>query len=84
MKYDEAFNKKDADAVAALYTVDAVYVAQHGTSHGRQAIEKTYNGFLKKGLFAGKPSHVFDGDTGNFTAWRMMTITLLCYWPAYV
>ena len=42
MKYDEAFNKKDAAGVAALYTVDAVYVAQHGTSHGRQAIEKTY------------------------------------------
>lgn len=46
MKYDEAFNKNDATAVAALYTADAVYVAQHGTSHGRQAIEKTYANYF--------------------------------------
>jgi hypothetical protein len=39
-KYDEAFNKQDPAAVAALYTEDAVYVAHHGTFHGRQAIEK--------------------------------------------
>jgi uncharacterized protein (TIGR02246 family) len=42
MKFDEAFNKNDAAAVAAFYTEDAVYVAQHRTSHGRQAIEKEY------------------------------------------
>ena len=47
MKYDEAFNKKDAAAVAALYTEDAVYVAQHGTSHGRHAIEKTYASYFQ-------------------------------------
>jgi ketosteroid isomerase-like protein len=39
-KYDEAFNKQDPAAVAALYTEDAVYVAHHGTFHGPQAIEK--------------------------------------------
>jgi len=27
MKYDEAYNKKDAGALAALFTEDAVYVA---------------------------------------------------------
>jgi uncharacterized protein (TIGR02246 family) len=46
-KFDEAYNKNDAAAVAALYTGDAVYVAQHGTSHGRQAIEKTYANYFQ-------------------------------------
>ena len=41
-KYDEAINKQDPAAVAALYTENAVYVAHHGTFHGRQAIEKDY------------------------------------------
>jgi uncharacterized protein (TIGR02246 family) len=47
MKYDEAFNKSDAAAVAALYTEDAIYVAHHGTFHGRQAIEKTYASYFQ-------------------------------------
>jgi uncharacterized protein (TIGR02246 family) len=42
MMYDEAINKQDPAAVAAFYTEDAIYVAHHGTFHGRQAIEKTY------------------------------------------
>jgi uncharacterized protein (TIGR02246 family) len=40
-KYDAAFNRNDAAAVAALYTEDGVQVFR-GTSHGRQAIEKAY------------------------------------------
>jgi uncharacterized protein (TIGR02246 family) len=47
MKYDEVFNKSDAAAVAALYTEDGIYVAQHGTFHGRQAIEKTYASYFR-------------------------------------
>jgi uncharacterized protein (TIGR02246 family) len=47
MKYDAAFNNNDAAAVAALYTEDAVYVAHHGTFHGRQAIEKTYANYFQ-------------------------------------
>jgi len=47
MKYDEAFNKQDPAAIAALYTEDAVYVAHHGTFHGRQAIEKTYANYFQ-------------------------------------
>ena len=35
-------NRKDAAAVAALYTDDGVHVLHYGTSHGRQAIEKAY------------------------------------------
>jgi hypothetical protein len=40
MKADEAFNKNDATAVAALFTEDAVLVASDGISYGRQAIDK--------------------------------------------
>jgi ketosteroid isomerase-like protein len=41
-KFDEAFNKNDAVAVAALITEDAVWITPHGTFTGRQAIEKDY------------------------------------------
>src|SRR5580692_11677802 len=47
MKYDEAINKQDPAAVGAFYTEDAVYVAHHGTFHGRQAIEKTYASYFQ-------------------------------------
>jgi len=40
MKADEAFNKNDATAVAALFTEDAVLVASDGMFYGRQAIDK--------------------------------------------
>jgi hypothetical protein len=39
-KYDEAFNKTDAAAVAALFTQDAVEVDPNGPAYGQQAIEK--------------------------------------------
>ena len=48
MKYDQAFNKNDAVAVAALYTEDAVYVAQRGTFRGRPAIEKAYATYFQR------------------------------------
>ena len=38
----EAFTNKDAVAVAALFTEDAVLVAPDGVFSGRQAIEKRY------------------------------------------
>jgi uncharacterized protein (TIGR02246 family) len=43
MKFDEAFNKNDAAALAAFYTQDAVFVTpDEGTLDGRQAIETYY------------------------------------------
>ena len=41
-KLDEAYNKNDAAAVAALFTKDALLVEPDGLFSGRQAIEKRY------------------------------------------
>jgi ketosteroid isomerase-like protein len=54
MKYDEAFNKLDAVAVAALFTRDAVEVlgweTGGGAATGQQAIEKRYARDLAGGM----------------------------------
>ena len=42
MKYDDAYRKKDAAALAALFTEDASCVTPEGLFSGRQAIEKAY------------------------------------------
>ena len=47
-KYDDAFNMKDAAALAALFTEDAVLVTPEGLFSGRQAIEKRYAGMFKR------------------------------------
>jgi uncharacterized protein (TIGR02246 family) len=45
-KYEDAYNKNDAAAIAALYTADAVEVfekdAAGGSASGREAIEQRY------------------------------------------
>jgi uncharacterized protein (TIGR02246 family) len=50
-KYDNAINRHDAAAVAALYTQDGVSgtsgMPHFGSFHGRQAIEKGYAQFFK-------------------------------------
>jgi hypothetical protein len=42
LKLDEAYNKNDAAAVAALFTEDGVLLAPDGMFSGRQDIEKRY------------------------------------------
>ena len=42
LKLDEAFNKNDASAIAALFTEDGILVTSDGMFSGRQAIEKRY------------------------------------------
>jgi uncharacterized protein (TIGR02246 family) len=46
-KHDEAIDNNDAAAVAALYTEDAVFVADTGPIYGREAIEKWYADVFK-------------------------------------
>ena len=41
-KYNEAFDKNDASAVAAFFTEDAVLVTDKGPIYGREAIEKHF------------------------------------------
>jgi ketosteroid isomerase-like protein len=41
-KYDQADNKADASAMAALFTDDAVFVTDRGPIKGRQAIKKWF------------------------------------------
>jgi uncharacterized protein (TIGR02246 family) len=48
-KYDEAVNRNDAAAVAALFTGDAVFVTPQGPIVGREAIEKQYVEWFKGG-----------------------------------
>jgi uncharacterized protein (TIGR02246 family) len=56
LKLDEAYNKNDAAAVAALFTEDAVLVAPDWMSSGRKAIEQSY-----KETFQRSPITDFNG-----------------------
>jgi uncharacterized protein (TIGR02246 family) len=47
-KFDEASNKADAVALAALFTQDAVEVAPEGPVYGREALEKKYSDMFQK------------------------------------
>jgi ketosteroid isomerase-like protein len=45
--YDDAVNKNDAVALAALFTEDAVLVSDRGPINGRKAIENWYSGVFE-------------------------------------
>jgi uncharacterized protein (TIGR02246 family) len=62
-KEQEAFNKNDPSAVAALFTEDAVLVAPDGMFFGRQAIEKRY-----ADLFLDSPITTFCGQHSQLNA----------------
>lgn len=40
-KFEDAWNNNDADALAALFTKDAVLIEESGPVYGREAIKKT-------------------------------------------
>ena len=42
LKYDEAFNRNDAEAVATLFTADAVETGPEEVASGQQEIEDRY------------------------------------------
>ena len=47
-KYDEAANKNDAVALGALFSEDAVFLADTGPVYGRRAIEEWYAGLFQQ------------------------------------
>ena len=59
-KYEEAVNNNDAAAVAALFTEDAVFVADTGPIYGRQAIEKYHVDLFKEWHFS---NHLIKTDS---------------------
>jgi uncharacterized protein (TIGR02246 family) len=51
-KHDDAINHNDADAVAALYTEDAISLEQTGPVFGREAIRKRWADRFQKVQFS--------------------------------
>ena len=80
-KYDEAVNNNDAAALAALYTEDALFVADTGPLYGRQAIDNFYADAFKvlhpknyiskedpnSARFVGTPDNVASNGEWSFT-----------------
>ena len=62
MKYEDAYKEKDATALAALFTEDAVCVTPEGLISGRQAIEKAYSDELQR---CPETSHIYQADQLN-------------------
>jgi uncharacterized protein (TIGR02246 family) len=66
-QYIEAFNRKDAAAVAALFTDDAVRVNAQGIVRGREGIQKSLQGTIDAGghdlNVHYRDTHI-DGNTG--------------------
>ena len=48
LKFDEAYNKHDAAAVAALFTANAIQVTPVGVFSGREAIEKFFTDVIQR------------------------------------
>ena len=63
LKLDEAFNKNDASAIAALFTEDGILAASDGMFIGRQAIEKRY-----ADIFQRWPINTFSGQRYQLNA----------------
>ena len=53
-KFEEAWNNNDADALAALFTKDAVLIEESGPVYGREAIRKHYADVFQNVHFSDK------------------------------
>jgi uncharacterized protein (TIGR02246 family) len=70
-KYDEAFSKQDIAGLVALYTPDAVFVAEAPIIQGQDAIQKLYAGLAKAGQMG---KHSVKADQAHFqgnTGWAV-------------
>jgi uncharacterized protein (TIGR02246 family) len=64
-RWVDAFNKKDAAAVAALYTNDAIRVVPAGIHRGRDAIQKNLEAAVNAGMHGLSVRHVVHRVEGN-------------------
>ena len=77
-KYNEAFDKNDAGAVAAFFTEDAVFVTDKGPIYGREAIEKHFADLFQNVHFSNNvttydpnsPHDVFKSEAGAWLQWN--------------
>jgi len=75
-KNDEAWSKRDATALAALYTKDALFVTPSGILSGKDAIEQRYEDGFKdfqvKGVRVTTVSRAVEAHAvGNNMAWEV-------------
>ena len=75
-KNDEAWSKRDAIALAALYTKDALFVISSGILSGKDAIEQRYadgfKDFQVKGVRVTTASRAVEAHAvGNNMAWEV-------------
>ena len=69
-RWEAAFNRKDAAAVAALHTNNAVWITPAGIMRGRAAILKGVEARLKAGFHA-MSIHVLGGGAQGNMAWAI-------------
>ena len=71
MKYDDAYKKRDAAALAALFTEDAACVTPAGLFYGRQAIEKAYADDFQRWPAT---SHIYQADQLNAISNEVLSV----------
>jgi ketosteroid isomerase-like protein len=74
LKFDEACNKHDREALEALFTANAIHVSPHGTFIGRDAIGKYYADLFHSRNLAGRVTKInyvytFGGDLCALGGW---------------
>jgi ketosteroid isomerase-like protein len=74
LKFDEACNKHDREALEALFTANAIHVSPHGTFTGRDAIGKYYADLFHRHNLSGRVTKInyvytFGGDLCALGGW---------------
>ena len=64
-KFEDAWNSNDADALAALYTKDAVVIENSGPVYGRDAIKKHYEDLFQNLHFSNNHTMYNDPNSNS-------------------
>ena len=77
LKFDEAFNKHDASAVAAFYTANAIQATPVGVFSGREAIEKFFTDLFQRFSPSDRSTKIsyvyaFGGDLCAIGGWTVI------------